>query len=70
MKIIGAKSSCDGKNSLIADVNIPNEVQTYISSITPEDTLTNTTLLRVTIWIQYYEDPVYILIQSGLIFDE
>ena len=56
-------------DSLSADVNIPNEVQTEISNITANAN-SNTTLLRVTVWIEYYDDPVSTLILSGMIFDE
>lgn len=57
------------KNSLVTNVNLPTDVQLEISSIIVNDN-SNMTLLRVTVWIEYFEDPVYTLILSGLIFDE
>ena len=56
-------------DSLTVDVTIPTDVQTEIGLITANAN-SNTTLLRVTVWIEYFEDPVYTLILSGLIFDE
>ncbi len=56
-------------DSLTINANLPIEVRNEIGLIA-ENTNSNTTLLRVTVWIEYYQDPVYTLILSGLIFDE
>lgn len=56
-------------DSLIIDVALPTDVKTEIGLIAANAN-SNTTLLRVTVWIEYFENPVYTLILSGLIFDE
>ncbi len=56
-------------DSLSVNANLPTEVQSEIGVIVANAN-SNTTLLRVTVWIEYYQDPVYTLILSGMIFDE
>ncbi|KFZ26456.1 MAG: hypothetical protein KQ78_01397 [Candidatus Izimaplasma bacterium HR2] len=56
-------------DGLTVNANLPTDVQNEIGLITANAN-SNTTLLRVTVWIEYYQDPVYTLILSGMIFDE
>lgn len=76
----------DYKDDLTADVRIPSQVRDVISSIVPNDTRipntpenpdsftapTPTTLLRVTVWIKYYDKDAeeYFVVLSGVIYDE
>lgn len=57
------------KNSLTSDTNIPQEVRDEISLVAADQTAV-TTLLRVTVWVWYYEDPIGIIVLSGLLFSE
>ena len=56
-------------DSLGVDGRLPVPVQDEIASLT-ENVNANTTLLRVTVWIEYYQEPLYTLTLSGVIFDE
>lgn len=56
-------------DSLEVNANLPTDVQNEIGLITA-NVNSNTTLLRVTIWIEYHDDPVYTIILSGMIFDD
>ena len=54
------------------NTSIPLEVKNEISLLTPSLLLNPTpnTLLRVTVWIKYFNEPPYYVVLSGLIFDE
>ncbi len=54
---------------LIADARIPQEVRDEIATITsfPLNPIVDFDLIRVTVWIQYSDSPVSIMIVSGLI---
>jgi len=60
------QSSIDGLNG---NGLIPLEVRNDINNLTASSDV-NLTLLRVSVWIQYYDDPVGTIMISGLIFDE
>ncbi len=51
------------------EADIPIEVRNEINAI-PPSTEANPSLLRVTVWIEYYQDPVSVVILSGVLFDE
>jgi len=58
-------------NSITTDTNLPIAVRNEIlTTLTAEDTLTNESLLRATIWIEYYQDPPSTMTLSGLIIDD
>lgn len=54
------------------NTSIPEEVkdQIRILDTSESDEPSPETLLRVTVWIKYYNDPPYYVVLSGLIFDE
>ena len=55
------------------NTNIPDEVKVEIEKLTPVPDLGYTSpesILRVTVWIQYYNEPPYYVVLSGLIVDE
>jgi|LGVF01.2.fsa_nt_gb hypothetical protein len=56
-------------DSLYGNAAIPYEVREEINTITAS-TDANPSLLRITVWIQYYEDPVGVVILSGLLFND
>ena len=56
-------------DSLSSNEVIPLEVRNEIDKITASTT-PNSNLLRVTVWIQYCDDPVSNTILSGLLFNE
>ena len=56
-------------DSLVVNGTIPPDVRAEIGYVTANAN-SNTTLLRVTIWIEYYQEPTYSLVLSGMIFDE
>ena len=49
---------------------IPSQVLDVIPAYDAGNTATADTLLRVTVWIEYYNDPPYYVVLSGLIFNE
>lgn len=64
---------------LINDPNIPIAVRNKIeddfqayhpATLTTDEINTNITLLRATVWVEYYNDPISTLILSGVIFDD
>lgn len=57
-------------DSLTTDLTIPIAVRNEIALLIPDGVNTSTTLLRVTVWIEYHNDPVSTLTLSGLIYDE
>ncbi len=60
------QSSIDSLSSNTAiPVKVRDEIDTITASTTP-----NSNLLRVTVWIQYYQDPVEDLVLSGLLFND
>lgn len=56
-------------SNLAGDTNLPLDVREEIAKNTAS-TDGNTDLMRLTIWIQYYEDPLKILVLSGVIINE
>lgn len=60
-------------SAMIADLYgnpaIPQEVRDEINAITPSID-PNPSLLRVTVWVHYYDDPVGTVLLSGMLFDE
>ena len=55
-------------NSLINNAEIPLEVRDEISLV-PQDTAFSTDLLRVTVWIEYSDNPVSAMAISGVILE-
>lgn len=60
------QSAIDG---LVANAAIPQEVRDEISTMTAS-IAPNPSLLRIDVWVQYYDDPVGTVIVSGLLFNE
>ncbi len=54
---------------LVSDTDIPSEVRTEIGSVTPS-TDPNPGLLRITVWIQYSDDPYRVVVISGLLIGD
>ena len=57
-------------NALTSDPDVPIAVQDEIALIIADEVSTSTTLLRITIWIEYQQDPSSTMTLSGLIYDE
>ena len=66
-------------NSLIDDPNVPSAVRDEILitfeldhpvTLTAAQIDTNLSLLRATVWIEYYQDPLSTMTLSGAIFDD
>ncbi len=56
-------------DSLSTNTSIPEKVREDIATITAS-TSPNNNLLRVTVWIEYSDDPIESLILSGLLFND
>lgn len=56
-------------DDLYGNALIPLEVRNDIYNLAASSVV-NTSLLRVSVWIQYYDDPIGTIMISGLIFDE
>ena len=57
------------QTSLESNNNIPQEVRDEISALTTS-TAANPGLLRISVWIQYSDDPVRSIIVSGLVIGD
>ena len=55
-------------DSLVADTSIPQEVRDEINLLTAS-TDPNPSLLRVTVWVKYFDDPIGVIALSGLLFE-
>jgi len=56
-------------DALYGNATIPFEVRTDINNLTASSVV-NPSLLRISVWVKYYDDPVGTIMISGLIFDE
>jgi len=56
-------------NDLLGNGTLPQEVRNEIGLMTASND-PNPNLLRITVWIEYYQDPVYEIVLSGLLFDD
>ena len=56
------------QSQLIIDPNLPAEVQEVIGALTPSADL-NPGLIRITVWINYSDDPYNALVVSGLLLE-
>ena len=56
--------------ALYENINIPLEVREEILAIAPAPVYSNPGLLRITVWIQYNDDPLRTTVVSGLIIKE
>ncbi|MCF7926081.1 MAG: hypothetical protein K9L74_00700 [Candidatus Izimaplasma sp.] len=56
-------------DALVANTTIPIEVRNEIDNITANDA-TNNELVRMTIWIKYFDDPPQVITFNGLMIRE